>query len=63
MKVGSPVFLCSYTVARGGGHASPEKNWQNGAIWAYQKYVITGLKTNKFKDYKWTTNLFDTIFS
>ena len=59
MWVGSPVLMCSYTVAKGGGrgYAPPEKKIDQMVLSGLPKvcYDSTELKINNFKDYKLTT--------
>ena len=56
MWVGSPVLMCSYTVARGGGGGQgmlPLKKWQNGAIRAYQSMLLPTQNSTILKIIKW----------
>ena len=52
MWVGSPVLMCSFTVARGGGgrgDAPPEKKLAKWCYLGYRKCVITDLKSTILK--------------
>ena len=66
--VASLFMMLIHTCARGGvrGHAPPEKNDKNGAIWcilSVPKYVIINIKINNFLDNKTTTQILCHIFS
>ena len=68
MWVGSPVLMCSHTVAGGGGGRGPGACspdfffCKNGSIWASQS-MLKIKKDYTFKDYKRTTNLIAIVFS